>query len=151
LENWLGFCFLQFVAWESLKGYGKILMWIFYVAFLAFSFFLLSQHHRYLRTFYFRFSRFAFAKLPIFLSKLTFICEFRKGRNVPITNNEENLPSISSTFFACFFRTNVVLAAFLRTYVEKKLPKWHSYEKSAWKTLMKLTPVCLSHELIFPR
>ncbi len=29
---------------------------------------------------------------------------------------------------------------FLRTYVEKKLPKQHSYEKSTRKTLMKLTP-----------
>jgi len=47
-----------------------------------------------------------------------------KDRNVIYWNS--NQVSISSTFFAYFFRTNVVLAAFfLRMYV-KKLPKWHS-------------------------
>jgi len=41
--------------------------------------------------------------------------------------------------YECRFGS-VFLLTYVRTYVEKKLPKRHSYEKSAQKTLMKLTP-----------
>jgi len=56
------------------------------------------------------------------------------------TVNLVDQPSISSTLYARIFCTNVVLAAFT-TYIllEKKLPKWLSYEKSARIMLMKLT------------
>ncbi len=50
-----------------------------------------------------------------------------------------HLWSISSTFFARFFRTNVVLATFSRyMYVMctwKKLPKWRSHEKFVHKNV----------------
>jgi len=61
-----------------------------------------------------------------------------KDRN----SNEFIQVSISSTLNVRIFHTNVVLAAFLqlflRTYVEKKLPKWRSYEIFARIMLMKL-------------
>ena len=48
--------------------------------------------------------------------------------------------SISSTFFARIFRTKCRFDSFfLVTCTLKKLPKRHSYEKRARKTLMKLT------------
>ena len=48
-------------------------------------------------------------------------------------------PSISSTFFAPFFVQILFRQLFFYICMEKKLPKWHSYEKSARKTLMILT------------
>jgi len=46
-------------------------------------------------------------------------------------------------FYAFFVRMSfrqLFLRTYVRTYKGKKLPKRHSYEKSVWKTLMKLTP-----------
>jgi len=49
--------------------------------------------------------------------------------------------SISSTFYACIFRTKVLRAAFSYLHVIiEKLPKRLSYKKGARKMLMKLTP-----------
>jgi len=52
-----------------------------------------------------------------------------------------NFINVFSVLFSyeCRF-CSFVLCTYFCTYVEKKLPKWHLYEKSARKMLMKLTP-----------
>jgi len=61
------------------------------------------------------------------------------------------LLSISSMFFARFFvRMSFwqLFSTYVRTYVHnKKLPKRHSYERSAWKTLMKINVARCCHIL----